>query len=105
MSRDPYLIAVFAEEAGEPPPVWHKPTRGGPRKGAGRKSLSGEKRARVNWTITPTAEARVVAAAAVAGVSPSELVERWAMSLTPTGSPPHSTATTAAPRSPGAQDR
>lgn len=62
-----------------------KPTRGGARENAGRltKSPTGERRKRVNWTIAPSAAARVkaVAEAEGEGVSASDVVERWAMSL------------------------
>lgn len=79
--------------------------RGGKRENAGRHPISGENRAPAGLRITPTALARLKAAAAREGVSANELVERWAMSLTTAGSPPHSTATTDTPRSPGARDR
>ena len=84
-----------------------KPTRGGAREGAGRlaKSPTGERRKRANWTIAPSAAARVKAVAEAEGVSASDVVERWAMSLTSAGSPPHSSATTDGTRSPDARGR
>lgn len=80
-------------------------TKGGKRKGAGRHPISGENRAPAGLRITPTALARLKAAAAREGVSANELAERWAMSLTPADSPPHSTATTDGTRSPDARGR
>ena len=63
--------------------------RGGKRENAGRHPISGENRAPAGLRITPTALARLKAAAAREGVSANELVERWAMSLpTPASTPP-----------------
>lgn len=59
--------------------------RGGKREGAGRPVLSPTREARVEprWRVAPSAISRVQAEAARLGVSPSELVERWALSLPP----------------------
>lgn len=57
--------------------------RGGARVGAGRppSSPTGQRRTKVAWTIAPNAIARVQAEAEQRGVSPSSLVEEWALSL------------------------
>jgi predicted DNA-binding ribbon-helix-helix protein len=58
-----------------------KPTRGGARKGAGRKPRGAETRVRRSITLEPTAWAKLDADALRKGVSASELVNRWALRL------------------------
>lgn len=57
--------------------------RGGPRDGAGRPvaSSTGERRAAWNVSIAPVARARVEAEAARRSMSPSALLEEWALGL------------------------
>lgn len=60
-----------------------KPTRGGAREGAGRKKGSGEGRKTVNRTVSlsPEADAKLLAKSEATGKSASKLVDDWARKL------------------------
>jgi hypothetical protein len=73
VTRDASLIAVFAAEGGEPPPEWHKPTRGRPTTTA-RGRNAGGKEARA-W-LSADEYAALTARAEAAGLTLGEFVRR-----------------------------